>query len=105
MSDFINKTDSEWISDLSEQEQETLKAGFTDFIAGDFFFFQDTDIQSIAANQTSLTGDDGLSRQKSGYTYSQVTLAFGSFVADVGQSLQKSPVIGGMINKLFGSTI
>lgn len=82
MSDNIESKNPEFLSDLSDQEQENVTGGFNIGKLG-FFFFQQTDIESLAERQTSISagnGVSGASASRAGYRFSQTTLAFGSFM-------------------------
>ena len=87
MSDDINKKDSEFLTELSNQEQETVAGGFNLGKFG-YFFFQQTDIESIADHQSNISGNNGglsgSSSSKAGYRFSQTTLAFGSLMFGMG---------------------
>lgn len=97
MSDNIESKNPEFLTDLSDQEQENVTGGF-DF--GNFFFFQQTDIESLAERQTSISGGSGVSgssASRAGYRMSQTTLAFGSFLGfgrGRRRNRQFSPLIG-----------
>jgi hypothetical protein len=66
--------ESEFITELSESEQETLTGG------RDLLFFQRTNINSFASNDLNISsGNNSLSSsQRSGYSFSQITLGFSS---------------------------
>lgn len=89
MSDDITKKDSEFLTELSNQEQETVAGGFNLGKFG-YFFFQQTDIESIADHQSNISGNNGglsgSSSSKAGYRFSQTTLAFGSLMFGMGRS-------------------
>lgn len=88
MSDDINKKDSEFLTELSNQEQETVAGGFNLGKFG-YFFFQQTDIESIADHQSNISANNGVSgssSSKAGYKFSQTTLAFGSFMFGMGRT-------------------
>lgn len=81
MSDDIKTTatDTELLTELSEQEQQAVTGGVSldDFA---YFFFQQTAIESFADDQTTLSANGGnpkvSSSSKTGYKFFQTTLAF-----------------------------
>lgn len=89
MADDINKKDSQFLTELSNQEQETVAGGFNLGKLG-YFFFQQTDIESIADHQTNISGGNngvsGSSSSKAGYRFSQTTLASGSLMFGMGRT-------------------
>lgn len=82
MSDHTEPEDSEFLTELSDQEQETVTGGF-DLGGFNFFFFQTTDITSFAERQSNASGNggnvSGSTSANAGYRFSQTTLAFSSF--------------------------
>lgn len=87
MSDHI-ESKPELLTELSDQEQENVNGGFNLGKLG-FFFFQQTDIESMAERQTQVSGGNGVSgasASRAGYRFSQTTLAFGSFMFGMGRS-------------------
>lgn len=88
MSDLFENDNSQFLQELSEVDQETVTGGFGfgGFGGGDFFFFQQTNIESLAHNQNGFSsagngsgGVSAYSNTNSAYRFSQTTLAFGSF--------------------------
>lgn len=98
MSDPINSTNPELLVELSEQEQETVAGGCA--LAGfSYFFFQQTDIDTFAENEAEVSDSNGFrgsSLARTGYRFSQTTLAFGSFLFD------PKPQPRGFLSGLFG---
>jgi len=99
MSDNLKSKDSEFLTQLSDKEQENVTGGFDIGNLG-FFFFQQTDIESFADRQTDISagkGVSGSSSSRAGYRFSQTTLAFGSFFGfgrGRRRNRQFSPLIG-----------
>lgn len=76
MSDEIKVEDAELLKELSEPEQEAVAGGFG---LGDIFssfFFQKTDIDTSAEADTHIAPLGISSSRRTGYSSSQVTLAF-----------------------------
>jgi hypothetical protein len=94
------------VSELSDQQQESLSGGYACDCGGGFelFFFQDTAIDTFADNQIAInTGAGGLqatSQSSTGYSFRQTTLAFLSFGGGSGgRSLFN---VFGLLRGLFG---
>lgn len=76
MSEFIKK-DAELFTELSELEQETVGGGcFFDMFES--FFFQQTDIRTFAEAEANDSTTNSSASQRTGYSFSQTTLAFTS---------------------------
>lgn len=77
-----NQLPSDLLIELSDQDQETLTGG-CGFGGFNYFFFQQTDIDTFANQDISVSGGQsggsGSSSSNTGYRLSQTTLAFGSF--------------------------
>lgn len=108
MSGSIKTNDSELLVKLSEQQQETIAGGYG--LAGidvDYFFFQQTDVRSHADTSTKFdvakARAKGSSSGRTGYEFSQTTLAFGSYPDSSSQShMPLGGIIGGFLSLLFG---
>lgn len=79
-----NQLPSDLLVELSDQDQETLTGGHGfDLGQLSYFFFQQTDIDTFANQDISVSGGEGggsgTSSSNTGYRLSQTTLAFGSF--------------------------
>jgi hypothetical protein len=75
MSDSREDDRSQFLEDLSAQEQETIAGGFGLEDLFGSFFFQKTDIDTFADARTNISNDLSVSR-RTGYKLSQITLAF-----------------------------
>jgi hypothetical protein len=71
--------------EVSETEQEQISGG-CGFGGWNFFYFDQTDIESYASNDSNMSGSGGIggqitgsSRSSSAYRLSRTTLAFGGF--------------------------
>jgi len=104
MSNLNHSKNNKFLTELSEQEQEATAGGCA-FAGLDFFFFQQTDIETTAENQTSISGMNGFSGSslgRTGYRFSQTTLAFGSlFGGRRNRSYIRSPRAS-IFSHLFG---
>jgi len=84
VSNQIESQDSELIVELSEQELEAVAGGrlhghHSALPTGlNDFFFQQTNIQSFASNEAHVSDAGASSKQETGYTFSQTTIAIGS---------------------------
>jgi hypothetical protein len=106
MSNKIESKNSAWLMELSEQEQQAVAGGFARGMFSDFFF-QQTDIRSFAENRINFLGEDanssGSSSSKTGYMFSQTTLAFSLFPSTSRSSRYSAPgLMGSIFNLLRG---
>ena len=96
----LNKIkNSELITELSENEQQTLTGGRT----FDNFFFQRTNINSFASNDLNISsGNSSLSSsQRSGYSFSQITLGFSSLLGGGRRRRSSQARFGNFLSFLF----
>ncbi|MFN6514607.1 MAG: hypothetical protein RMY29_008905 [Nostoc sp. CreGUA01] len=76
MSENIKSDNSQWLRDLSAEEQEALTAGqITNIPSEDNFFVQKTNTETTANNTLKLANGD-ISSQKTKFISSQFTLAY-----------------------------
>ncbi|ACC84419.1 hypothetical protein [Nostoc punctiforme] len=104
MSENTKSHHPEWLSDLSEKEQENLAAGqITNIPGGSNFFLQQTNIQSAADNTLKLVSGD-VSSQKTRYSLSQFTIGssitFGLPSSSLGENKWKN-LIANLLNSIF----
>ncbi len=79
MSDQIKLKDTELLQELSEPEQEAVAGGFGLEDIFSSFFFQKTDIDTSAEDNTHIAPMGISNSRRTRYRLSQVTLAFTSF--------------------------
>jgi hypothetical protein len=95
--------DSEIITELSDKEQEILTGGRASSFGFDNFFFQRTDINSFASNDLNISsGNSSLSSsQRSGYSFSQITLGFSSLFGGGRRRRGSQARLGNFLSFLF----
>ncbi|HBW31387.1 hypothetical protein ACN23B_25800 [Anabaena sp. FACHB-709] len=86
MSQNINLNKSQYLQDLSEQEQEIICGGY--LFPNSNIFMQITNLLTTAKSQTSATEDDQTitSYQETIYHYTQITLVIASSKDDAESS-------------------
>ncbi|MBC1224109.1 hypothetical protein GNF10_13585 [Nostoc sp. UCD121] len=104
MSENTKFHNPEWLSDLSEEEQENLAAGqIANIPGGSNFFIQQTNIKSAADNTLNLVSGD-VSSQKTRYSLSQFTIGssitFGLPNFSLGGDKLKN-LIANLLNSVF----
>ncbi|MBF2065101.1 MAG: hypothetical protein IGS39_11870 [Calothrix sp. C42_A2020_038] len=100
----LNKIkNSKFITELSENEQETLTGGRASSFGFDNFFFQRTDINSFASNDLNISsGNNNLSSsQRSGYSLSRITLGFSSLFGGGRRRRSSQAKFGNFLSFLF----
>ena len=98
---------TEGLMELSEAEQESLAGGNSLAAGFDAVFFQQTEINTFAEDQTDISTADGnlsaSSLTRTGYSFRQTTLAFFSFGSG-GGGFQNNPLsmIASFFRGLYG---
>jgi hypothetical protein len=83
----MNRTNkSSLLQELSEVEQESLTGGLSTELGLDNFFFQKTDIRTFGSSDVNISGNgsSGSSSQRTGYSFSQITIGFNSLFRSFG---------------------